>query len=334
MDRKRRDERNRRVGLARWRLREADSAVIAGRFPEAADLYAVAGYELDGLDRRDREVAVLLAQALAGHGRVDVELGNPQRALETLTSALHLVEQAEPNGVLHAKVLACRACALRGTGALDEAVAAFTGALAIQRNVDRTGETVVCTLTELSHAFRLQGEGRAAEHAAREAVALAERIAPGGIAAAVGHHTLRQALDDLGRVDEAEAHLARSIDLLLRHAPDASVTADAVDRWCEVVLARQGPHDALPGLDRHLAVIEPLATGAPVVGVLRLWRGIGLASLGSDEADTEALREFETAERVLSARPDQSERAARARTKRADLLSWHQRPESAERPTF
>ncbi|XVS66584.1 hypothetical protein ACQPYE_11140 [Actinosynnema sp. CA-299493] len=331
---KRRDERNGRVGSARWRLREADSAVLAGRFPEAADLYAVAIFELDGLDRGNREVAVLLAQALAGHGRVDVELGNPHRALETLANALDLVEGAEPNGVLHANTLACRAHALRDTGALDDAVAAFSGALAIQRAVDRTGETVIRTLNDLSHAFRSRGEGRAAEHAAREAVELAERIAPGGLAAAVSHHSLRQALDDLGRADEAEAHLVRGIDLLLRHAPDASVTADAVDRWCEVVLAREGPHDALPGIDRHLAVIEPRAPGAPVVGVLRLWRGIGLASLGSDEADTEALREFDTAELVLSGRPDQAERAARARTDRARLLSWHRQPESAERPTF
>lgn len=334
MDRKRRDERNGRVGLARWRLREAESAVVAGRFPEAADLYAVAGYELDGLDRDDREVAALLAQALAGHGRVDVELGDPHRGLATLTTALALVERAEPNGVLHAKVLACRACALRDTGALDDAVTAFAGALAIQRSVDRTGGTVVGTLNQLSHAFRLQGEGRAAEHAAREAVELAERIAPGGVEAAISHHTLRQALDDLGRADEAEAHLVRSIDLLLRHAPDASVTADAVDRWCEVVLAREGPHDALPGVDRHLAVLEPLAPGAPVLGVLRLWRGIALAALGSDEADTEALREFETAEHVLSGRPDQARRADAARTNRAELLSWHQHPDSAERPTF
>ncbi|ROP37020.1 tetratricopeptide repeat protein [Saccharothrix texasensis] len=334
MDRKRRDERNERVGPARWRLREGDSAVIAGRFPEAADQYAVAVYELDGLDRRDHEVAVLLAQALAGHGRMDVELGNPHRALQTLTTALDLVEQAEPNGLLHANALASLGCALRDTGALDDAVVAFNGALAIQRAADRTGETVIRTLNDLSRAFRSLGEGRDAERAAREAVELAERIAPGGLAAAVSHHALRQALDDLGRADEAEAHLVRGIDLLLRHAPDASVTADAVDRWCEVLLAREGPHDALPGIDRHLAVIEPRAPGAPVVGVLRLWRGVGLAAIGSDEADTEALREFDTAERVLSGRPDQAERASRARTGRTRLLAWHQHPESAERPTF
>lgn len=329
-----RDERNGRVGLARWRLREGDSALLAGRLPEAADLYTVAAYELAGLDTRDREVAVLLAKALAGHGRVDLGRGAPDRALETLTKALDLAEQAEPNSALHAEVLACRACALRDTGALDDAVTAFTGALAMLRAVGRAGEAVVCTLNDLSHAFRLQGEGRAAEHAAREAVELAERIAPGSCAAAVSHHSLRQALDDLGRADEAEAHLVRSIDLLLRHAPDQSVTADAVDRWCEVVLSREGPHDALPGIDRHLAVIEPAAPGAPVVGVLRLWRGIGLASLGSDEADTEALREFDTAEGVLAGHPAQARRAALARAHRTKLLSWHQGTESTERPAF
>ena len=330
MARKQRDERNGRVGLARWRLREGDAAVMAGRLPEAVDLYAVAAYELAGLDTRDREVAVLLAQALTGHGRVDLELGNPHRALETLTNALDLVEQAEPDSALHATVLASRACALRDTGALDDAVAAFCGALAIQRTSDRTGEAVVGTLNDLSHAFRLRGEGRAAERAAREAVELAERIAPGGTAAAVSHHALRQALDDLGRVDEAEAHLVRGIDLLLRHAPHASVTADAVDRWCQVVLSREGPNDALPGIDRHLAVIEPRAPGAPVVGVLRLWRGIGLASLGSDEADTEALREFETAERVLAGRLDQAGRVAWARVNRGKVLLSHQAPDAAE----
>jgi tetratricopeptide (TPR) repeat protein len=328
--RKQQDEKNARVGSARWRLREADSAVIAGRLPEAADLYAVAAYELDGLDPRDREVAALLARALAGHGRVDLGLGNPHRALVTVTKALELVE---PDSAPHAAVLCLRACALRETGALDDAVTAFAGALAIQRAVDRTGEVVVGTLTELSRALRLRGDAGAAERAAREAVELAERIEPGGLAAAVGHHALREALDDLGRVDEAEVHLVRCIDLLLRHVPDAAVTADAVDRWCRVVLARQGPTDTLPCLGRHLAVIEPEAPGAPVVGVLRLWRAIGLASLGSDEADSEALREFEDAERVLAGHPDQAERAARARAGRTRLLSWRQRPESAERPT-
>jgi tetratricopeptide (TPR) repeat protein len=332
--RKQRDERNGRVGLARWRLREGDSAVVAGRLPEAADLYAVAAYELADLDTRDREVAVLLAQAQAGHGRVDLELGNPHRALETLTNAVDLVEQAEPNGALHAKALAYRACALRDTGALDDAVTAFCRALAIRRTVDRTGETVVGALNDLSHALRLRGDGCAAEGAAREAVELAERIAPGGPAAAFSHHALRQALDDLGRADEAEAHLVRGIDLLLRHAPDASVTADAVDRWCEVALSREGPHDALPCIDRHLAVIEPRVPGAPVVGVLRLWRGIGLASIGSDEADTEALREFDTAERVLAGHPSQARRVSRARADRTKLLRWHQHPESTERPRF
>ena len=326
MARKRRDERNARVGLARWRLREGDSAVIAGRLPEAADLYAVAAFELDGLDPDDREVAVLLAHALAGHGRVDLELGNPDRALETLTNALGLVERAEPDGALHAKVLCCRACALRGTGALDDALTAFTAALAVQRKVDRTGEAVVGTLTELSHTLRLRGEASAAERAAREAVELAERLAPGGLAAAVGHHTLRQALDDLGRADEAEVHLVRSIDLLLRHAPGASATADAVDRWCEVVLAREGPNDALPCVDRQLAVIGRRAPDAPVVGVLRLWRGIGLAALGSDEADAEAWREFADAERVLAGRHDQAGRVARVRAERAELLSRHRGP--------
>ncbi|MFD0206192.1 MULTISPECIES: tetratricopeptide repeat protein [Saccharothrix] len=323
MTRKRREERNGRVGLARWRLREADSAVIADRWSEAAGLYTVAAYELDGLDPRDREVATLLAHALAGHGRADLELGNPHRALDTVTNALHLVEQAEPHSALHAKVLACRACALRDTGALDDAVTAFTDALAIQRTVDRIGETVVGTLNELSHTLRLRGDGCAAERAARDAVDLAERVVPGGLAAAVSHHNLRQALDDLGRADEAEAHLVRSIDLLLRHAPAASVTADAVDRWCEVVLSRDGATDALPCLDRHLALIEREVPGAPVVGVLRLWRGVGLASLGSEEAEAEALREFETAERVLAGHPAQSARVTRARR---EVLSWQRDP--------
>lgn len=327
---KRRDERNGLVGLGRWRLREADSAVLAGRLAEASSLYAVAAYELDVPDR-DREVAALLAHALAGHGRVDLELGNPRRALKTLSDALGLVE---PNSALHAKVLCLRAGALREIGALDDAVTAFTEALAIQRVVERTGELVVGTLTELSETLRLRGDPAAAERAAREAVGLAERIEPGGLAAAVGHHTLRQALDGLGRADEAEAHLVRSIDLLLRHAPAASVTADAVDRWCEVVLSREGPTDALPCLDRHLAVIEPEAPDAPVVGVLRLWRGIGLAALGSAEADCEALREFDRAERALAGHPAQAGRAARARADRTGLLRWHQHPESAERPAF
>ncbi|TQM79780.1 hypothetical protein FHX81_2090 [Saccharothrix saharensis] len=322
MARKQRDERNGRVGLARWRLREGDSAVLAGRLPEAADLYAVAAYELDGLDPGDREVATLLAHALAGHGRVDVELGNAHRALETLANALELVE---PNSALHATVLCCRACALRDTGAVDDALRAFTAALAIQRQADRTGEAVVGTLTELSRTLRSRGEVRAAERAAREAVEVAERIEPGGFAAGVGHHVLRQALDDLGRAGEAEVHLARSIDLLLRHAPAAVVTADAVDRWCEAALSREGANDALPCVDRQLAVIEPRAPGAPVVGVLRLWRGIGLAALGSDEADAEAWREFAHAERVLAGHPDQAARVARVRAERAALLSRHAR---------
>ncbi|MCE6996541.1 hypothetical protein LZG04_17285 [Saccharothrix sp. S26] len=323
---KRRDERNGRVGLARWRLREGDSAVLAGRLPEAADLYAVAAYELDGLDTGDREVATLLAHALAGHARVDLELGHPHRALETVTTALELVERAEPGGALHARILCCRACALRETGALDDALTAFTEALALQRAVDRDGEAVVGTLTELSRTLRSRGEPCAAERAAREAVELAERIAPGSLAAAVGHHTLREALDDLGRADEAWPHLVRGIDLLLRHAPDAPVTADAVDRWCEVALAREGATDALPCLDRHLAVIEARAPDTPVVGVLRLWRGIGLASLGSDEADAEAWREFVGAERVLAGRPDQARRVARAQAERAELLARHRGP--------
>ncbi|GAB2976367.1 tetratricopeptide repeat protein [Saccharothrix stipae] len=327
MSGKRRTERNGRVGLARWRLREGDSALAAGRLPEALDLYAVAAYELDGLDRRDGEVAALLAHALAGHGRADLGLGNPQRALETLRSA---VELTEPNSAMHAGVLSCLACALRETGALDDAVSTFTEVLAIQRKVDRTGAAVVGTLNDLSHALMLHGRAQAAERAAREAVELAERIAPGGPAAAISHHHLRQALDDLGRTDEAEAHLTRAIALLLRHAPDAPVTADAINRWCEVLLAREGPHDALPCIDRHLAVIEPDAPGAPVVGVLRLWRGIGLASLGSDEADTEALREFEAAERVLAGHLDQAGRVAWTRVNRAKLLLWHQAADAAE----
>ncbi|MFJ6673129.1 hypothetical protein ACIQMJ_18625 [Actinosynnema sp. NPDC091369] len=320
MARKQRDERNGRVGLARWRLREGDSAVLAGRLPEAADLYAVAAYELGGLDPGDREVAALLAHALAGHGRVDLELGNAERALETLTSALELTE---PGSALRATVLCCRACALRETGAVDEALRAFTDALAIQRVADRTGEAVVGTLTELSRTLRLRGEPCAAERAAREAVEVAERVEPGGLAAGVGHHVLRQALDDLGRAGEAEVHLARSIDLLLRHVPDAVVTAEAVDRWCEVALRREGANDALPCLDRQLAVIEPRVPDAPVVGVLRLWRGIALAALGSDEADAEAWHEFTDAERLLAGHPDQAERITRARTERATLLSRH-----------
>lgn len=320
MARRQRDERNGRVGLARWRLREGDSAVLAGRLPEAADLYAVAAYELDGLDPGDREVAALLAHALAGHGRVDLELGNADRALETLTNALEVVE---PGSALCAAVLCCRACALRETGSVDEALRAFSDALAIQRVTDRTGEAVVGTLTELSRTLRSRGEPCAAERAAREAVEVAERVEPGGPAAGVGHHVLRQALDDLGRVGEAEVHLARGIDLLLRHVPGAAVTADAVERWCEVALSREGPNDALPCVDRQLAVIEPRVPGAPVVGVLRLWRGIALAALGSDEADAEAWREFTHAERLLAGHPDQAERTARARAERTTLLSRH-----------
>ncbi|MFI9010877.1 hypothetical protein ACIGNX_26930 [Actinosynnema sp. NPDC053489] len=252
MGRGRHDERSARVGLARRRLREGDSAVLAGRLPEAADLYAVAAYELDGLDLTDPDVAALSPPALAGHGGVDLELGNPRRALGTLTGALDL---AEPGTVLHATVFVGHACALRDTGALDEAIAVFGDAPAVQRAVDRCGEAVVRTLDELSRALRLRGDGRAAARAAREAVEPAGRLAPGGLAAAVSHHCLWQALDDLGRADDAEAHLT----LLLRHAPDASATADAVDRWCEGVLAREGATDALPRLDRHLAVIRPQA---------------------------------------------------------------------------
>ncbi|MEU4742940.1 tetratricopeptide repeat protein [Actinosynnema sp. NPDC023658] len=313
MARDRRKERNERVGSARWRLREGDSALAAGRLPEALDLYAVAAYELADLDRADREVAALLAHALAGHGRVDRELGNPRRALGTLTSAVTLVEEAEPNSPLHAVVLTCLGCVLRDTGALDDAITAFTDVLTMQRAADRTGEKVVGTLNELSRTLRLDGDPRAAERAAREAVELAERIEPGGFAAAISHHHLRQALDDLGRPDDAEPHLTRSILLLLRHAPGASVTADAVARWCEVRLEREGPHDVLPHIDRHLAVVEPQAPGTPVVGVLRLWRGIGLASLGSAEADDEARRELVAAERVLADHPDQADHVARAR---------------------
>ncbi|WP_367130116.1 hypothetical protein [Saccharothrix sp. HUAS TT1] len=327
---RRRQVRNERVGSARWRLREGDSALAAGRLPEAADLYAVAVYELDDLDRGDREVAVLLAHALAGHGRVDRERGNPQRALETLTSALAVIEQAEPGSALHADVLACLAGALRDTGALDDAAAAFTDVLTMRRAAGRTGEAVVGTLNELCHTLRSQGDAEAAAQAAREAVDLAERLAPGGPAAAISHHNLRQALDDLGRTDEADAHLARSILLLLRHAPDASVTADAIDRWCGALLSTEGPHDALPCIDRHLAVIEPVAPGSPVVGVLRRWRGVGLASIGSDEADAEALREFEAAERVLADHPDQADRVARTMLDRAAVLVAHRALDAAE----
>jgi len=158
----------------------------AGKLKQACDAYRKI------LKRTPRH-----AEALHLFGLATFELGRPERAAQLIAKAAAL---APGNAVYRLHLGECR----RAAGNLDEAIAAYRAALAVDA-------TFLPALASLGNALKAQGK-------LEEAIACHERAAELAPESAEVTSNLAVALKDAGRIDEAAARARESARLAPDHA--------------------------------------------------------------------------------------------------------------------
>lgn len=289
-------------------VRRGDAEAAAGHLENALQHYRSAAIALGPLPLEDGRVATLAVHVCDRLGRTERQLGNPQGALEPIHMAVKLAEQVAQGTSLHADVLTSRAFAWRDAGQLELAEADFQQSLNITEAVEPASRRTANTLNDLARVSRLRADPVAAEKYARRAVSIIDQVAPNSLTAAIAYHNLRLALDDLDRSQEAVQYLEKSIPLLLQYAPESEAAADAVNRFCELLVSSREPADALSVIGDRLTHLAKDVPNARVVGVLHLWYG-GLLQANTDRFE-DALRSSNAAEQILRLYPDQADRVA------------------------
>ena len=117
---------------------------------------------------------------------------------------------------------------LRRRDQLDEAASLYDEALAIERRAQRTGQ-LASLLDGLGEVRNRQGNYLGAEQLFREAVQLVERAEPlDPLILATARNNLAVALSELGKNDEAAAHIRYALTVYQRHyEPDHAFVSSA-----------------------------------------------------------------------------------------------------------
>jgi len=219
-----------------------------------------------------------------------------------------------------------------GRGDLDRAESEFLGAARIARvEAEADPRLLARTYADLAWVLHRRGRDAEAEPLAAWALAVrASRFGASSIQVAQTSYTLGAIEVNLGKLDEAEGHMARALAACeATLSPTGAGTADAIDDLAAVLVLRRRYDRARPLYDRAAAIYRAIDPDHPGQAVaLDGLAGVEIEQGRLDEADAHLSRAAALLDRGRGADPST---LAAVLNRRAGLLRRTGRPDEAAR---